>query len=85
LEKVGDSFFVSGSYDGTLRIFNTKKIEMNIVTDSDAVYEIREDNNSDQRLKISCLSSFDRTYTAVVGTSKGIIKGFQLEKLNGKS
>lgn len=32
LEKVADQFFLSGSADGTLKIFDSKKIQMNVTT-----------------------------------------------------
>lgn len=32
LENVADRFLISASYDGTVRVFNIKKIEANIVT-----------------------------------------------------
>lgn len=37
LEKIADSFLISGSYDGKFRLFNTKKIDMNITVGSEAV------------------------------------------------
>ena len=38
VENVADNFLISGSYDGTLRVFNTRKMEMNISANSEAVY-----------------------------------------------
>ena len=40
LENIADKFLISGSYDGTLRVFNTRKMEMNVTAESEAVYEI---------------------------------------------
>jgi WD40 repeat protein len=36
LEKVADQFFLSGSSDGTLRVFDSKKIQMNMTVGSEA-------------------------------------------------
>lgn len=41
LVKVGDYFFVAGCHDGTMRIYDTRSIEMNIITEAEAVYELK--------------------------------------------
>jgi len=40
---VGDSYFISGSHDGTMRVYDTRSIEMNIITEAEAIYELKSD------------------------------------------
>lgn len=82
LESIGDKFLISGSYDGTLRVFNTRKMEMNVTADSEAVYEIG--NEGEEKSKIHSIAAFENTYTIAAGTSKGQIRIFQIERMRGK-
>ena len=45
LVKVGDSYFISGSHDGTMRVYDTRSIEMNIITEAEAIYELKSDSS----------------------------------------
>lgn len=41
LEKVADQFILSGSSDGTLRVFDSRKLQMNMTLGSEAWVEMR--------------------------------------------
>ena len=56
LENIADKFLISGSYDGTLRVFNTRKMEMNITAESEAMYEIG--NEGEEKAKIQSIAAF---------------------------
>ncbi len=53
--KVGDYFFVSGSHDGTMRIYDTRSIEMNIITEAEAVYDLKSEL-SEEKVRINSLT-----------------------------
>lgn len=40
LENIADNFLISGSYDGTLKVFDLKKIEINVAPDSEVSFEL---------------------------------------------
>lgn len=42
IEKIGERFFITGSYDGTIRFFDSKKLEEDITSDSFGVVDMRE-------------------------------------------
>ena len=68
---------------------------MNLITDSEAYYEVKADpgdNNrhsstisTNENSKIKSLASFDHTYSLAVGTNKGNIRIIQIERMPGKS
>lgn len=78
---MADQFFLSGSSDGTLRIFDSKKIQINITTSSEALLEIK--GEGEEKVKITSICSFDQTFTAVVGSNKGHIRVYPIERLSG--
>jgi hypothetical protein len=39
--KVGDYFFVSACHDGSMRVYDTRAIEMNLIAEAEAVYELK--------------------------------------------
>lgn len=51
---------------------------MNVTTCSEASIDVQAGRG---KARISSICSFDRTYTAVVGTNKGQIKIYQLERM----
>lgn len=57
LENVADRFLISGSYDGTVRVFNIRKIETNITCESEGIYEINSDN-TEEKVRINSLAAF---------------------------
>lgn len=83
MENIADKFLVSGSYDGTIKVFNVRKIEVNITCESEGTYEINADNN-EEKVRINSLAAFDSTYTIAAATNKGNIRVFQIERMKGK-
>lgn len=83
LENVADRFLISASYDGTVRVFNVRKVESNITCESEGVYEVSSDN-SEEKVRINSLAAFENTYTIAVATNRGQIRIFQIERMKGK-
>jgi hypothetical protein len=80
---VADQFFLSGSSDGTLRVFDSKKILMNMTVGSEACVEMR--GEGEDKVRISSICTFEQTLAAVVGSSKGHIRIYPIERLPGRS
>lgn len=76
LEKVADQFILSGSADGTLRVFNAKKIQANVTMCSEGWVDMR--GQGEEKAKISDVASFDQTYAAVVGSNRGQIRVYPI-------
>lgn len=66
-----------------MKVYDTRSIEMNIITEAEAVYELKTDSNA-EKVKITTLTCLENTYTAVIGTNKGKIKGIQIERMPSK-
>ena len=76
LEKVADQYILSGSADGTLRVFDSKKIIANVTTCSEACIQLR--GEGEEKVKIASIAAFDQTYSAVVGSNRGQIRVYPI-------
>jgi WD40 repeat protein len=79
LEKVADQFILSGSADGSLRVFDARKIQTNVTMCSEGWVEMK--GEGEEKAKIASVASFDQTYAAVVGTNRGQIRVFPIERI----
>ncbi|CAD8193085.1 unnamed protein product [Paramecium octaurelia] len=71
LQKFGDQRkFISGSYDGTVRIYDMKKIEDDFTNGSVAQIRVSE---GDVQSRISALCALEGTDSFVVGTNTGSV------------
>jgi hypothetical protein len=55
---------------------------MNVTTCSEASLEIKGES-FEEKVKISSICAFENTYTAVVGSNKGHIRIYPIERLPG--
>lgn len=67
---------MTGSNDGTLRFWDSKRLEEDVTTDSFAVIDFREGEGA---VKVASVAAIEETQSFVVGTSKGNIGIYRLE------
>jgi WD40 repeat protein len=69
---------LSGSADGSLRIFDARKIQANVTMSSEGWIDMR--GEGEEKAKISAVATFEQTYAAVVGSNRGQIRVYPVER-----
>ena len=75
---------MSGSSDGTMRIYDSRKLQANVSAGCEAHIEIKGES-AEEKVKISAIGAFEQTYAVVVGTSRGQIRIYPIERLPSRN
>lgn len=84
MESINERYLISGSHDGSVRIFNIQKIECNTTCEAEGVYEINSEHPED-RIRINSVAVFENTFAVAVASNKGNIRVFQIERMKSGS
>lgn len=76
-------FFVSGSDDGTVKIWDTFRLEKNVVNRAIFTYRCNdaelEEIGAQPPVKVKCLCFVHNTYTVAIGLSTGVVRFLKIE------
>lgn len=67
-------FFVTGSDDGTIRIWDSSRLEFNVINRAVLVYHVSADDSEDKvRPQVKCIKFIENTYSMICSLSNGRI------------